>query len=67
MNKATTTPKTEVKAEFIAVQVARGYFPQQVNKGKTNEEISKSFTKELMCELAKDFCDKYNFQMVGEL
>lgn len=55
---------TKISAKYLASAVTKSYIKQELKKGRSNEEIQKSFTKELLIELGRDFCEKNNFQLI---
>ena len=55
---------TKISAKYLATAVTKLYIREEIKKGRSSEEIQKSFTKELLTELGRSFCEKNNFQLI---
>ena len=54
----------EISAKYLAKKLFISYAKDQLAKGKTEQEIKKSFTLELLNEMSEKFCKNNGFKLV---
>ena len=61
-NAKTNTMK--ISAKFLAKKLFISYAKEQLAKGKTENQIKKSFTLELLNIKSEEFCNKNGFKLI---
>ena len=55
---------TKVSAVYLGKQLFKMYAKECIKKGKTQEQIINGWTIEKLNDMSKEFCSKYNFQII---
>jgi len=66
-SKYLTTQKQKImkiSANYLAKKLFISYAKEELAKGKTEQEVKKGFTLEVLNEKSKKFCKEYGFQLV---